>query len=188
MSQLNESGGPQPWNEQNAQQSMPGPDGSHSAGSYSSPAYGDPRQYQPLPQPNAEPSGYAGQQQYGQQPGATYGQHPYGQPAPNPYGQQPGAIYGQQPYGQPAPTPYGQAGWGPAAPRAPRRPVWRTVLGWILIGLSVLLLLSTLSRMGLGDLRLSGSGPAYVYGYLVGALITIALPAVIGWLLLRRKK
>ncbi len=177
---------------------------------YSYPAFGDPRQ-QPGP-PNPEPTGYhygegypgPGQpaEPYGQ-PG-QYGQTPpqYGQPAqyaqtPTPYGQpaqqfgQPPQAYGQSmpppgqpPYGQP--TPYGQGGWAPQP--APKRPVWKTVVGWIFASLAILFTLSAVSQLATGRMRLGGGSAAYNVGYLIGIVLVIGVPALVAWLLLRRKR
>lgn len=133
---------------------------------------------QPYPQ---HPTGelHYGQQPYAQQP---YPQHPTGQ---QPYGQQP---YGQQPYPQPTGQP-SQPGWAPGPHPAPARPVWRTILGWIFVVIAGLATLSTLSQLGSGRPRTGADGGvAYNLGYVFGVLLTIGVPALIGWTLLRRTK
>lgn len=86
----------------------------------------------------------AGQQPYGQQPGA-YGEQPgaYGQ---QPYAQQP-AAYGQQPYGQPAAYPQGGAAYGGYYPKN-NLAVWSLVLG--LVGFFICSLLTSVPGIVLG--------------------------------------
>ena len=161
---------------------------------YSYPAFGDPRQQPgpptgypqgegfPRPGQPAEPYGQAAPE-YGQNP------PPFGQPAqygqaPPPYGQPP-QQYGQPPqqYGQPA---YGQGGWAPQ--QAAKRPVWKTVVGWIFASLAILFTLSAVSQLATGRMRLGGGTAAYNIGYLLGIVLIIGVPALVAWLLLRRKK
>ena len=143
-------------------------------GSFSTSGYGPQGDGQ---QPTGQPP--YGQQPYGQQP---YPQHPTGQ---QPYGQQP---YGQQPYPQPTGQP-SQPGWAPGPHPAPARPVWRTILGWIFVVIAGLATVSTLSQLGSGRLRTGADGGvAYNLGYVFGVLLTIGVPALIGWTLLRRTK
>ncbi len=205
MSQPMPPDGPRRWDAQPEGTPRPGDPGAQPYGygqgvggpsDYTYPGYGDLQQGQPNPEPSgyhySEPypptgqsSGPVGQapQQYGQgygQPSQPYGQAPqYGQPSQ--YGQAP--QYGQTPqYGQPAS--YGQGGWAPQP--KPRRPVWKSVVGWILAGLAGLFALSAMSQFANGGLSF-GRSAAYNLGYLIGILVMIVLPAVIAWLLLRRK-
>ncbi len=207
MSQPMPPDGPRRWDAQPEDTPLSGDSGAQPYGygqgasgpsDYAYPGYGDtqPRQSNPEPfgyhysepyPPTGRPSGPVGQapQQYGQsygQPPQQYGQAPqYGQYGQAPqYGQpmQPG----QSPYGQP--TPYGQGGWAPQP--APRRPVWKSVVGWILAGLAGLFALSAMSQFADGRLSF-GRSAAYNAGYVIGILLMIVLPAVIAWLLLRRK-
>ena len=72
---------------------------------------------------------------------------------------------------------------------APARPVWRTILGWIFVVIAGLATVSTLSQLGSGRLRTGADGGvAYNLGYVFGVLLTIGVPALIGWTLLRRTK
>ncbi len=198
-----------PWDSQPASaQSSDEPGASYGYGQaaggpsgYSYPAYGDPRQQPgpptgypqsggfPPPGQPAEPFGQAAPE-YGQNPPpfgqpAQYGQAPppYGQ-APQQYGQPP-QQYGQAPqqYGQPA---YGQGGWAPQQPA--KRPVWKTVVGWIFASLAILFTLSAVSQLATGRMRLGGGTAAYNVGYLLGIVLMIGVPALVAWLLLRRKK
>lgn len=71
----------------------------------------------------------------------------------------------------------------------PKRSGVRTVLGWLLIAIAVLALLGNLARLtgGNGDSGDSG-GTAEMLGALLGAGLLIAVPLVIGVLLLRRPR
>ena len=143
---------------------------------------------QPLRQPNV-----AGQPSYGQpnphDPGNQYGQsNPCGQP--NPYGQ-------TNPYGQP--DPYqgggypqsgqqgydGQPGWGMQQTPA-KRPAWRTIVGWIFVALTGLFTLSAITQLASGRL-FSGGSAAYMAGQLIGLILVIGGPALVAWLMLRKK-
>ena len=195
MSQPNQPTGPQGWDERHPSAEVRGePTGYYDANGQPA-RYGQQSPYtQPTGPTQQPPFGqqvpYGQQPPYGQEPHGPqpqYGlQAPYGQPAP--YGQQPPygqpAQYGQQaPYGQPAP--YGAQGW--VAPQTPaKRPLWRTIVGWFFIALTGLMVLSAAGT--LTDARPSGGGTAYNVGYLIGVLLTIGIPALVAWLLLRRKR
>ncbi len=129
--------------------------------------------------------------QYGQgQYPAAQGQYPpqYGQ-GEQPYGQiqygqgQPGqGPYGQQPYGQPQ-------GWTGVMPaERSRRPVWKTVLGWILIGIGSLGTLGLMSNIGSGRFGAGTDSTAEFIGYIFGTMLVSLLPLVLGILLVRSKK
>ena len=167
----------------------------------------EPEGYQP---PQNAPGQQYPQQQYPEQPfpqaqnpqafqATQYGQPPYGQqqyPQPqNPqapyepaqYGQQPYSQqpYGQQPYGQP----YGPAqGWAGAPVPQQRRPVWKTVLGVILIVIGSLGTLGLLSNLASGRFANGIGGGSYLIGYLFGTLLVSLVPLGIGIFLLTRKK
>lgn len=142
-----------------------------------------------------------GQNVYGQAPSsqAPYGQNPYEQ---NPYGQSPYAVH--DPYGRPEPTGlagptgdgvhYGQqppSPYGPVAPYgAPRtppgRPVWKIVLGTIFAAIAGIMALAALAATANGNGPSRGDA-AYLFGYVVGQLLMVLVPAFIAWLLLRRR-
>lgn len=72
------------------------------------------------------------------------------------------------------------------AQNPPKRSGARTVIGWLLIVLAVLALLGNLARL---SSITDGSGDtAETLGALVGVVLAIAVPLVIGILLLRRPK
>ncbi len=151
------------------------------------PQHYGPQPYGPPPYGPAQPYGaqHYGAQQYGQTPPQQHGAQWPGQAAPPLQGVQ---QYGQTPqdpasYGHPQPD----AGRPGAAP-ASGRPVWKSVVGILLAIWSGLALLSALSRAGSLIATSSGRGAAYQFGSLIGVLIMIVLPAVLAWLLLRRKR
>lgn len=123
--------------------------------------------------PPAAPQGWAAPQHY---PAPPYPAQ--SQPAPQ-YPPQSSPAYGQ-------PQQYGGQPWTAPAP-APGRPVWKLVLGIVLAVWSGLALLSSLSRAGVMVAEASGRGAAYQLGNLIGVLLIIVLPAVLAWLLLRRR-
>lgn len=142
------------------------------------------------PQYSQEPEGYRPPQNA---PGQQYPQQQYPQPQnpqapyePAQYGQQPyGQPYGQQPYGQP----YGPAqGWAGAPVPQQRRPVWKTVLGIILIVIGSLGTLGLLSNLASGRFANGIGGESYLIGYLFGTLLMSLVPLGIGIFLLTRKK
>ncbi|WP_131104621.1 hypothetical protein [Ornithinimicrobium sufpigmenti] len=72
------------------------------------------------------------------------------------------------------------------AQNPPKRSGVRTVLGWLLIVIAGLALLGNLAR--LSSLNDGASGTAEMLGAIVGVVLAIAVPLVIGILLLRRPK
>lgn len=177
-----------------AQQNQPQEPGTDGAGYgwANSPGYGRPDGSQPEPQGYAPGQQFGSAQQYGQPtiPSPQYGQAPqYGTPPSGQYGDQ----YPQQPYGtQPQPgqpqygqTQYGQSPYGMPPVRQPR-PVWKTVLGVIFAAIAGLFTLGAVSSAAQGN-GPSGSGAAYLFGYIMGVVLMIGLPALFAWLLLRRK-
>lgn len=121
-------------------------------------------------QPNAEPQGIAGPTGDGVQ----YGQ-PHGFGAPGPYGSGPQQSYGQEahPYAMRPPTP------------APR-PAWKTVLGVVFAAIAALMTLGALSSLSRGG-GPSSTSTAYLIGYVLGGVLMIVVPALVAWLLLRRR-
>lgn len=150
------------------------------------------------PRPDEQPAGDAGQWPGGypqdayqsgpyQPPGQTSpGTYPQGQYPPNQY---PPAQYPQGQY--PASTPYGQPsagqGWVPPGAPAAKRPVWKTVIGWILVVWAGLAVLGTLANLVSGRFGAGIGSTAEGIGYYIGVLLTIGGPLLIAWLLLRRK-
>ena len=124
----------------------------------------------PYGQPNV-----AGQPSYGQP--SPYGQtSPYGQPDPYQGGGYPQS--GQQGYD-------GQPGWGMQQTPA-KRPAWRTIVGWIFVALTGLFTLSAITQLASGRL-FSGGSAAYMAGQLIGLILVIGGPALVAWLMLRKK-
>jgi len=124
-----------------------------------------------------QPAGHVGHDQGAP---AQYGQPEYPAPAyQQPYGPPP--VPGQ--YGQPAP---GQQWVPPSVPTAPRRPVWKTVLGIVFAVIGGMMLLSAAAQLSSGQLRPRGDA-AYNFGYILGVLLTVVVPLLLAWLLLRRK-
>lgn len=199
-----------PWQAQ-SQQSWGQPSDyaapSASSGTQPSPGYG------PANQPQAEPAGYPPPTQYepiqqyppGPYP-AQYGQQPVqapyppqygqGQYPPNQYpaqsGQYPQPQYGQGQYGQGqyGQQPYGQPqGWTGSMPGAPARgPVWKKVVGIILIVIGSLGTLGLLSNIGSGRFASGADGAAEFVGYIIGTLLVSLLPLALGIMLVRSKK
>lgn len=69
----------------------------------------------------------------------------------------------------------------------PKRSTVRTVFGWLLIVVAGLAVLGTLANLGSGNAQGAGNAGELV-GQLLGALLFIAVPLVVGLLLLRRPK
>ena len=61
------------------------------------------------------------------------------------------------------------------------------MVGWIFASLAILFTLSAVSQLATGRMRLGGGSAAYNIGYLIGIVLMIGVPALVAWLLLRRK-
>ena len=188
MTQPDQPTGRRPLNAQDEQWSAPDPSQS---GAQSAPGW-----YQQPAQPpaNHEPHGYPPPTQYEPIQQYPQGQYPQGQYPQGQYGQQSVGQpqYGHPQFGRPANEPqYGQPhGWSGAMPSAApqRRPVWKTVVGVILIVIGSIFTLSLLSMIGSGRFEAGGQGAAYAIGYLFGTGLVSVVPLVLGILLVRSKK
>ncbi len=69
----------------------------------------------------------------------------------------------------------------------PKRSKVRTFFGWLLIVVAALAVLGTLANLGSGNAQGAGNTGELV-GMLLGALLFIGVPLVVGLLLLRRPK